>query len=153
MRGRLTTGQVTIWLAGAVILAGVSAVPRDVGGAQQAEALQGTWQLVLVKYGKAKTLVPYDPQRRRIKLITATHTTWVDHDVRTKKVDGVTGGPYTVAGDTFTGKVEFASASMEKHIGKTHTFRFKVEGDRLYWSGVLSDGLPIEEVWRRPGAR
>ena len=46
----------------------------------------GTWQLVSTKYGDATEFTDYPPERRRIKMITATHFTWVDYAVDTKKV-------------------------------------------------------------------
>src|SRR5436190_9519314 len=53
----------------------------------------GTWQLVSTKYGDAKDFSEYPKERRRVKMITATHFTWVDYDTTTKKIGSSAGGP------------------------------------------------------------
>jgi len=38
---------------------------------------------------------------------------------------------------------------MTDYFGKKQSFTIRVEGDKLYQSGQLSDGTKIEEVWQR----
>ena len=109
----------------------------------------GTWQLVSTKYGDAKDFSDFPKEQRRVKLITATHFTWVQYDVATKKVESTAGGPYTLDGGSYTESIEFVGTGMETYLGKKQSFTIKVDGDKLYQSGQLSDGLKIEEVWQR----
>ncbi len=117
----------------------------DKGGARHL----GTWQLVSTKYGDAKEFSDYPKERRRLKLITATHFTWVDYDTNTKKIASSAGGPYTLRDGVYTETIEFVGEGMETYLGKNQEFKIHVDGDKLYQSGQLSDGLKIEEVWQR----
>ena len=38
---------------------------------------------------------------------------------------------------------------MEAFAGKPQKFTIRIEGDKLRQSGVLSNGLKIDEVWER----
>jgi hypothetical protein len=38
---------------------------------------------------------------------------------------------------------------MKVYLGKEQVFTIKLEEDRLFQSGKLSDGMKIEEVWQR----
>lgn len=109
----------------------------------------GTWQLVSTKYGNEKEFSDYPMERRRIKMITATHFTWVDYETATKKVSSSAGGPYSLRDDAYVETIEFVGEGMEPYLGKKQEFRIRVEGDKLFQSGQLSDGLKIEEVWQR----
>lgn len=62
----------------------------------------GTWQLVAVKYGEAKEFSDYPKENRRLKMLTATHFTWVDYSMETKKVRSTAGGPYTLRDQVYT---------------------------------------------------
>jgi len=109
----------------------------------------GTWQLVSTKYGDATDFSDFPKEQRRVKLITATHFTWVQYDAGTRKVESMAGGPYTLDGGSYTETIEFVGTGMETYLGKKQTFTIKVDGDKLHQSGQLSDGLKIEEVWQR----
>ena len=109
----------------------------------------GTWQLVSTKYGDEKEFSNYSAERRRVKLITATHFTWVDYNGDTKEISSAAGGPYSLEGNVYTETIEFVGEGMESYLGKKQAFTIKIDGDKLSQSGHLSDGLKIEEVWRR----
>ena len=109
----------------------------------------GTWQLISTKYGDAKDFSDFPKEQRRVKLITATHFTWVQYDAGSKKVESMAGGPYTLDGNSYTETIEFVGTDMEAYLGKKQLFKIKVDGDKLNQSGQLSDGLKIEEVWQR----
>src|SRR5947207_1992540 len=109
----------------------------------------GTWQLISTKYGDAKDFADFPNEQRRVKLITATHFTWVQYDTASKKVESMAGGPYTLDGDSYTETIEFVGTGMETYLSKKQPFTIKVNGDKLNQSGQLSDGLKIEEVWQR----
>ena len=109
----------------------------------------GTWQLVSTKYGDAKDFSDYPTERQRLKMITATHFNWVDYDTKTKKVSSSAGSRYKLRGDVYTETIEFVGDGMETYLDKAQEFTIRTDGDRLFQSGKLSDGLTIEEVWKR----
>lgn len=140
------------------ILAGIMAATvlvSAVGLAAEPEArastvsVAGTWELVSFKYGTNETaFTQMPPGQRRIKMITDTHFTWVQVDTATKKVTASAGGPYSLNGSTYTESIEFG-LEMDSYMGQKQAFSVRVEGDKLFQSGALSDGLKLEEVWRR----
>src|SRR6266566_7925960 len=73
----------------------------------------GTWQLISTKYGDAKDFSDFPKEQRRVKLITATHFTWVQYDAGSKKVDSMAGGPYKLEGNSYTETIEFVGTGME----------------------------------------
>ena len=140
----------TSWILGAVaFLAFTAALVAQQQPAQGGGSHLGTWQLVSTKYGDAKDFSDYPKESRRLKMITATHFTWVDYDTKTKKVSSSAGGPYTLRDGVYTETIEFVGAEMETYVGKKQEFTIRIEGDKLFQSGRLSDGLKIEEVWQR----
>jgi hypothetical protein len=38
---------------------------------------------------------------------------------------------------------------MTGYLGSKHAFTIRVEGDKFFLSGHLSDGLKLEEIWHR----
>lgn len=84
-----------------------------------------------------------------MKLINPTHFTWLEIDNNSKKVLTSAGGKYTLEGETYTESLDFAGEGMEPYLGKAQKFTIRVEGDKLFQSGQLSDGLKIEENWVR----
>ena len=112
-------------------------------------SLLGTWQLASFKYGTNQPgFTDASKDQCRIKLITETHYTWVEYDVATKKVNGSAGGTYSLNGNTYTESKDFG-LGMDRYLGQKHAYTIQVDGDKLYLSGSLSDGLKIEENWRR----
>ena len=109
----------------------------------------GTWQLVSTKYGDAKEFSDYPKENRRLKMITASHFTWVDYDTKTKKISSSAGGPYSFRDGVYIETIEFVGDGMETYLSKKQEFTIRIDGDKLFQSGKLSDGLKIEEVWER----
>jgi hypothetical protein len=110
--------------------------------------LVGTWKLVSGKYnGQAGDL----GKEVEIKHVTDAHFTWLRYDSETKKVSQAAGGTYTVKGDTYAETPTYGIGEDFEHIrDKTHTFTWKVEGNRWYSNGELTGiGVKIEEVWER----
>jgi hypothetical protein len=108
----------------------------------------GTWQLVSGKYGG--TAASPGKDERHVKIITATHFVWVAYDDKERVVTSSMGGSCSLQGNKYTETVEFfVPESMRAYLGKKQEFTIRVEGDKLYQSGKLSDGMEIEEVWQR----
>ena len=139
----------------ALILSAIAFLVSTVALVAQQQSAQsggshlGTWQLVSTKYGDAKDFSDYAGENRRLKLITATHFTWVDYDTKTKKISSSAGGPYSLRDSVYIETIEFVGDDMETYLGKKQEFTIRIDGDKLYQSGKLSDGLKIEEVWQR----
>jgi hypothetical protein len=113
------------------------------------DAHLGTWKLISTKYGDVKEFTKRGEDSLRIKYITTTHFTWLEVESASKKVVASAGGKYTMSGTTYTETIDYAGEGMESYLGKPQKFTVRVEGDKLYQSGELSDGLKIEEVWER----
>jgi hypothetical protein len=65
-------------------------------------------------------------------------------------MDGARVSPRIGHIDRMAGTVEFfLPESMKVYLGKEQAFTIRIEGDRLFQSGKLSDGQKIEEVWQR----
>ncbi|HUU16156.1 MAG TPA: hypothetical protein VMW72_03315 [Sedimentisphaerales bacterium] len=115
----------------------------------KSDSLLGTWELVSYKYGDQKEFSDVPKNLRRIKMITDTHSLWVQFDTSTKEIQDGAGGSYSLIGNTYTESKDFACEGMTSYLGKKHAYTVQVEGDKFILSGALSDGLKIEEVWRR----
>ena|SRR5688572_7285054 len=124
--------------------------PKDPGVKQDKQASHlGTWKLVSTKYGDAKDFTPYREESSRLKIINATHFIWVEVDSKTKNVLASAGGAYKLDGLSYTETIDFAGEGMAAYLGKSQKFTIRVDGDKLFQSGELSDGLKIEENWER----
>ncbi len=110
----------------------------------------GTWRLISTKYGDAKDFSDVSKDEPHIKIITPTHFIWVIYDPKTKLVSNSMGGSCGVQGANYTETIEyFFPEGMKVYLGKEQVFTIKIEGDKLFQSGKLSDGQKIEEVWQR----
>jgi len=136
-----------------IIIATVLGLALAIGLAAQPDSTKsthlGTWELASLKYGDAQDFTGFPKSQRRLKFITPNHFTWVQYDTAGKKVQGVAGGSYTLAEDTYTETIEFVDDGMSSYLGGKHAFKIKIDGDKFFLSGQLSDGLKIEEIWRR----
>ena len=115
--------------------------------AKKQTKLVGTWKLVSAKYAGKEFKFPEGTTM--VKHVTPTQFMWATYD-KDGKVTRAAGGPYTVKGDKYEETPEYGiSDDFEAIKAKTHSFTWKVEGNKWYHNGKLSDGLTIEEVWER----
>lgn len=140
------TTIVRLLVVGALCL-GVVAADKPV--ALKNPQLVGTWEMVSTKYGDAQDFTPIGDDLKALKFITPTHFIWTHFDPKTKKIGNSMGGTYTCEGDTYIETPQFAYEGMETYLGKAQKFTVKIEGDKLTQSGELSDGLKIQEIWKR----
>lgn len=112
-----------------------------------ANKLDGEWELVSFKYGAAP-VQSLSNNRREIKLISGTHFVWVVYDTKKHKPISVGGGTCSRQGDQYTEQVEFGDIRTSTVLGKPQVFHITTDGHNWRHSGVLSDGLSIEETWR-----
>ncbi len=99
--------------------------------------IEGTWELVSAKWTSPDTtsLFPITDHDRQIKMISRSHFVWISQDTSRKDVNGFGGGKYTLDGDKYTEHIEIFYDP--RGIGKSFTFKMKVEGDTLIQSGTM----------------
>jgi hypothetical protein len=119
--------------------------PKDKGDA--AAKLVGTWKLVSAKYGGVENDLP--TRATTLKHMTSTHYSWATYGMD-GQVTRTAGGPYTFNGEVLESIPEYGvGADFEAIKGKRQSYKCKVEGNRWYQSGTLSNGTTLEEVWER----
>ncbi len=142
MKRMMVGSIVTATLVAVIALGAQTEAPKSNG------SLLGTWQLSSFKYG-ARPDSTLPANRRRVKLFTDTHFTWVEFDTTSKKVESVAGGTWSLMGETYTESTEWVDPSMAAYVGGTNTFTVRVNGDKFTQSGAIANGIKIEEVWQR----
>jgi len=144
MKKTLLTFGTIMTLAVAAALPGAEKPQKD------ASSHLGTWRLISAKYGDSKDFSDVSNQGPHIKMLTADRFIWVTYDAKTNLISRSMGGSYRLQGATYTETVEFfLPAGMKVYLGKEQVFTIRVEGDKLFQSGKLSDGMKIEEIWQR----
>jgi hypothetical protein len=113
-----------------------------------AARLVGTWRPISMKFNGQESDLPQNS-------ITFKHVTpggfmWLSHEKDTGKVFRAAGGTYILRGETYTEKIDYGVGDDFEVIKKSSpSFSCKIEGDKWYHNGKLSNGLTIEEVWER----
>jgi hypothetical protein len=140
-------------LVSLVAVAAFTSGRSTAGDQKKAEArteikLVGTWKMVKGKFGGKELNI----QTTQLKHVTPTHFMFVDIDKDGKVFDAL-GGPYTLKGEKYEETPEYGGGTIIEVFkilkGKPQLFECKVEGDKWYHNGTLSNGLTIEEVWER----
>ena len=96
--------------------------------------IQGAWAL------------SFPDGSKRIKFIANGQWTITQADPKTGAVVFHHGGTYTLDGNTYIEKVEFANKSTSGLIGNEHKFELTPEGDTIHQKGI---GNPWTEDWKR----
>jgi hypothetical protein len=130
------------------------AVPATMGraeepkvGAKDDRKLVGTWKLVSAKWGGKER--QFDGITV-LKHVTPAQFIWVRYD-KEGIVKHSMGGGYTLQGEDYVETTDYGTTSGDFSVmrGKAHTFKVKVDGNKLHQQGKLNGGLTIEEVWER----
>jgi hypothetical protein len=109
--------------------------------------LVGTWRVVSAKYGGQD--VPRRAGYVTVKHVTPTQFMWASYGPD-GKVTRAVGGSYTVKGAEYVETPEYGlSADFDVIKGKAQTFTWKIDGNKWFHTGKLSNGLTVEEVWER----
>jgi hypothetical protein len=109
--------------------------------------LIGTWKAVSAKYGGTEVKRPEG--FTQLKHVTPTQFMWAAYGADGKVTDAL-GGTYTLKGDEYVETPEYGVGDVLDQLkGKPQVFKWKVEGNKWYHTGVLSSGLTIEEMWER----
>ena len=129
------------------VTAALSWSAEPAGGSKSDNKLVGTWKLVSAKYGGQES-APLQ-ETTTIKHVTPTQFMWVSYG-KDGKVTRAAGGSYMLKGEVYEETPEYGiSSDFDIIRGKPQTFTWKVEGNKWYHNGKLSNGLTIEEVWER----
>ena len=109
--------------------------------------LVGTWTLVSAKYGGREFQFPEGTTH--VKHVTPTHFMWATYE-RDGQVTRAAGGIYSLKEDMYTETPNYGVGDDFAIIkGKAQSFKCKVDGNKWYHDGKLSNDLTIEEVWVR----
>ena len=109
--------------------------------------LVGTWKMVKAKYGGREYDIPEGTTE--FKHVTPAHFMLAAID-KDGIVRAAIGGPYILKGGKYEETPEYGLSEVFTNIkGKPQSFDCKVEGNKWYHNGTLSNGLTIEEVWER----
>jgi hypothetical protein len=145
--------QVTIMVLFALVAAvAFTTAPTAADESKKADAkpenkLIGTWKQVSAKYGGRDFKPPEG--RTTLKHVTPTQFMWLSYD-KDGNVTRAAGGRYTMKGVVYEETPEYGiSGDFELIKGRAQTFKWKVEGNKWYHTGELSNGLTIQEVWER----
>ncbi len=104
--------------------------------------MQGTWKVV-ENNGK-----PVSPSFEHIKLITNNSFFWYRSDSEGNVYTGA-GGFYTLKDDVYTENITSTLPGMSRFLGKKGVYEVKIEGNKMYVSGILNGTIKITEVWER----
>jgi hypothetical protein len=115
--------------------------------AAAANPLVGTWKAVSAKYDGKEAARPHG--HTHLKHVTPTQFMWALYD-KDGKVEAALGGPCTVKGNGYVEVPEYGvGEGLDALKGKPQVFTWKIEGNKWYHTGKLSDGTALEEVWER----
>jgi hypothetical protein len=115
--------------------------------AKACATLVGTWKLASAKYGGNESALPVETTT--LKHVTPAQFMWVSYGT-SGAIERAAGGSYTLKGESYQETPEYGiSSDFDVIKGKAQTFTCRVDGNRWYHSGALSNGLTIEEVWDR----
>ena len=134
-------------IAAIIIVYGYSSQPpnsaADTTGDTAEETLQSRMQGTWEAFGSR-------PGMRQVKLISGNHFTWVFYNRVTRRPVTMAGGTCSFTGDTYTEHIEFGGSGVQHAIsGHAQVFTIRFDGDRMSKTGTLSNGMKINEMWRR----
>jgi tRNA(Ile2) C34 agmatinyltransferase TiaS len=128
----------------------ISACNQD-SSPEKSASLEGTWQLIsgtIIENGDT-TVTDYTNKQSMIKIINATHFSFLNHD-KNKGKDSTAmfvagGGTYILEGDQYTEYLEYCSARDWE--GNTFHFTVSIQGDTLTQQGVEKiENLNVERM-------
>ena len=97
----------------------------------------GVWKVSTDQYGGGE----------RIKIITKTRFIWT-HTVNGLIVSSGA-GTYTFDGENYTENIESGTQNMSSFFGKKAVVKVRFEGEKMYYTGLLAESVPLNETWER----
>jgi hypothetical protein len=104
------------------------------------DRLVGTWECIVPEFENGY---------RHIKHITPTHFTWVTYHRETMTPVYIAGGTWSLEGDVYKERIEFAGEQHEGLRGKEFRFTLKLEDDKWFHKATPGSDLAVDEVWKR----
>jgi hypothetical protein len=136
----IKTQKMKLFLALALVLFIVSSCQNQTNNKPIGTPIEGTWKLLsgtLIEKGDT-TITEYTGDLSMIKIINATHFSFLNHDLRkgsdSTAVFSAGGGRYTLSGDQYTEHLEYCS--YRQWEGNTFPFTLTISGDTLVQQGV-----------------
>jgi hypothetical protein len=106
--------------------------------------LGGTWELISGQ--------PRAEGTRDIKMLAGGHFMFAAYDTRTGQPLYSAGGTYELNGNSYVEHMDFASDKLPSDlIGHDQAFTIEADGDTFTQKGMLSNGKPLMEMWKRIG--
>ena len=114
--------------------------PKDTSEIKGRLPIEGTWQLIsgtLVE-NRDTTVTDYTTGQRMIKIINATHFSFLNHDLKKGKDSAAVfvagGGRYSLDGNRYTEYLDYCSDRNWE--GNTFPFEISIHNDTLTQSGI-----------------
>lgn len=105
------------------------------------DLLDGAWELVSGQ--------PLPKGARDIKFLSDGNFIFAAYDTETGKPLYVAGGTYRLDGNSYIEHMAFASDKIAGLIGQDQYFTVKADDNTFTQTGMLTDGKPLSEVWKR----
>ena len=145
-KGRISirSGVLVIGLLSLIVLlvGQLAAQDQEAPPSKLAKDMVGTWALA----GTPDDVGEPPAKGGRLKFLTGRHWVITQADPNTGEVVFHHGGTYTLDGDEYVEKVEYANENTKYLINQTLKFKVKVEENTYTQIGV---GNPYSEVWKR----
>jgi hypothetical protein len=108
------------------------------------DRLEGTWQLLSGQ--------PLPEGARDIKMLSNGRFMFAAYDTGSGRPLYAAGGTYELKDNAYVEHLDFASDKIGAGlIGKEQSFIVEVAGDTFTQTGILSNGKPLNEKWKRIG--
>ena len=135
-------------LLGLSLALSTSALSQTPPQAEPTSPYVGTWRFVSGTYNGQEFDAP--ALGVTLKHVTPTQFTWLSYEAETGRISRAGGGTYTLAGDSCKEHIEYGTGEdFEMLRGTEQSLEIKVDEDRLYSGGKLSNGTVFSEVWER----
>ncbi len=116
----------------------------SLAGACSSGPIQGTWQYD----GGVYNGNPKPPARDFRMVRTYTGDTYEGRLIEGESETRYTAGTYQIRNDSVYLTSTFSSQPSQL-LGRSQAYRFKIENSRLTISGVLPNGMQVEEYWKK----
>jgi hypothetical protein len=111
------------------------------------EKLAGAWALAVFKYTLPDTVISGNSKMfNSVKIFSNKYFSYVGKSLPDHIFKRAGGGRFELVGDQLTEVYDFSS--IGNMLGKTFTFKCKIEGDTYYHTGQIND-IFVEEVWKK----
>jgi hypothetical protein len=118
--------------------------------AQNKTSVVGTWKLISGKFTQSGDTATYyydDKTSDAIKIVTSTHFAVFLKDVSDDSLQHAGAGTIQVDDKNYIEEVKYGTD--KDMIGKTVKFTYRMEGDKWYIKGGVSNLVTFEETWQR----